>query len=347
MPLTMLAPALLDAVVPELARRQVRLPNLEALLAAGRISNADASAEQFLAAELGLPAREQPPVAALRLAAETEVGAEARTGYWLCADPIATMMGLDAVRIERAVTDLTLAQAGALTASLSEFFAQDGLRFAAANAARWYVRCESPQQLASTPLWRAIGGSMLPQFPTGADASAWRARLNEAQMLLHAHPVNAAREEAGLPAVASVWWWGGGSWMEFGPPVVDAVTGGPSWVGAACAAAGIDFEPLPAGPAPAWPSGARHTLLILDDAWEEAAMSPDPLIQWDETWFGPLRTALDAGRLEQAALILPWGDGTLRVELEPLRRARWRRWLHLGRPAAAPALAETLNAFLR
>ena len=166
-------------------------------------------------------------------------------------------------------------------------------------------------------------------------------------MLLHAHPVNAAREEAGLPTVASVWWWGGGSWVEFGPPAVDAVAGGPSWVGAACAAAGIGFEPLPAGPAPAMPAGTRRTLLILEDAWEEAAMSPDPFVQWDQTWFGPLRTALDAGQLDQAALILPWGDGTLRVELEPPRRSRWRRWLHLGRPAAAPALAETLKAFLR
>lgn len=350
MPLTVLAPALLSAVVPELSRRNVRLPNLEALLGAGTITAAGASAEQWLGAQLGLEGAAEPPIAALRLASEADAGTDARGAYWLCADPIATTMGVDSVRIDGAVSDLSLSESAALTAALTAFFAQDGLRFAAATAARWYVRCHAPQRLAATPLWRAIGGSMLPQLPGGPDAPAWRSRLNEAQMLLHAHPVNAARAEAGRSPVTSVWWWGGGSWPEFGPAAIDAVRGGPHWVRAACAAAGIEFQPLDASPAPDLAPGASHALLILDDEWEESALTPDALPQWDETWFGPLRAALAAGRLDRAALVFPWSEGTLRVELEAARPSGWRRWRSLlgaRRPLPAPPLAESLRAFLR
>jgi hypothetical protein len=347
MPLTMLAPALLSAVVPELARQRVRLPNLEALLAAGRIRDADDSAEHWLCAQLGMRASAEPPIAALRLASETATNVENGNGYWLCADPIATTMGVDSVRIDRAVSDLTQAQSAALTESLSEFFAQDGLRFVAGSVSSWYVQCDVPQRLVTTPLWRAIGGSMLLQFPTGPDASAWNARLNEAQMLLHAHPVNAAREESGLARVASVWWWGGGSWPAFGPAAFDAVAGGPPWVGAACEASSVDFQPVSAGPTPIFHTSARRTLLIIDDEWEQSAMTPDPLSRWDGAWFGPLRTALDAGELDQATLVFPWGDGTLHVDFEHTRRPRWRRWFGSARPAAPPTMAETLKAFER
>ncbi|MBP8294657.1 MAG: hypothetical protein KAX84_01030 [Burkholderiales bacterium] len=347
MPLTVLAPALLSAVVPELSRRNVRLPNLEALLGAGTIAAGSASAEEWLGAQLGLEGGAEPPIAALRLASEADTGTDARGAYWLCADPVATTMGVDSVRIDGAVTDLTLSESAALTAALTAFFAQDGLRFAAATAARWYVRCHDPQRLAATPLWRAIGGSMLPQLPEGPDAPAWRSRLNEAQMLLHAHPVNAARADAGRAPVTSVWWWGGGCWPEFGPAAIDTVRGGPHWVRAACAAAGIDFQPLRAGPAPELAAGARRALLILDDEWEQSALTPDALTQWDETWFGPLRAALAGGSLDRAALVFPWGAGTLRVELESARPSRWRSWLGAGRPLPAPPLAESLQAFLR
>jgi hypothetical protein len=345
MSLTLLAPVLLSAAVPELARQMVRLPNLEALFAAGTISNADTSAEQWLCAQLGLRASEEPPIAALRLASDTAAQADTGSGYWLCADPIATTMGIDSVRIDCAIRDLTLPEAEALTQSLNEFFARDGLRFVAPSASRWYVQCNAPQRIATTPLWRAIGGSMLIQFPTGADAPAWRARLNEAQMLLYAHPVNAAREENGRPRVASLWWWGGGSWPAFGLATIDAVLGGPRWVETACAASRTDYQPRRAEPSAIFQTSMRQTLLILDDDWEQSAMTLDPLARWDDEWFGALRAALDAGQLEQATLIFPWGEGTLRVNLKRPRRSRWHRWFGSGRAAGPRPLAETLQVF--
>ena len=42
--------------------------------------------------------------------------------------------------------------------------------------------------------------------------------MNEAQMILHTHPVNAEREARGMPAVNSVWLWGGGTLPAITPP---------------------------------------------------------------------------------------------------------------------------------
>jgi hypothetical protein len=51
-------------------------------------------------------------------------------------------------------------------------------------------------------------------MPTGRDAVRVIAWVNELQMALHEHPVNARRESRGLPPVNSVWLWGFG---EAGP----------------------------------------------------------------------------------------------------------------------------------
>lgn len=352
MSLTLLAPASLDAAIPELARRTLRLPNLEALLASGAISRSVESTEQWLAAQLGIRGTREPPIAALRLAADTAQGIEnpgldgTNAGsYWLCADPIATTMGMDSVRIDGAVTDLSPTQSEALTGALSEFFARDGLRFVAASPAHWYVRCGTPQSLATTPLWRVVGGSMLAHLPTGPDGPAWRARLNEAQMLLHAHPINQAREDKQLPPVASVWWWGGGSWPAFAPPAFETVVGGPRWVSAACTANGVNFQSDRAVPPSLFQTTTRRTLLTVEDEWEQAATSIEVLVRWDIEWFGALRAALEAGRVEEATLVFPWHEGTLRVTLESKRRPRWRRFFGIRSVALSPPLAETLKAF--
>ena len=347
MSLILLAPALLSAAVPEFARQMVRLPNLEALFAAGKIGTADDAAEEWLCAQLGCPTPDGAPIAALRLASETAVRVDAEQGYWLCADPIATSIGIDSVRIDRVITDLTQPEATALTQSLNDCFSPDGLRFVAPSASRWYVQCDAPQSIVTTPLWRAIGGSMLIQFPTGNAAPAWRSRLNEAQMLLHSHSVNTARAHHGLLPVGSLWWWGGGSWPALVPAKIDVVVGGPRWIGSACAASRVDFRPLCADASALFQTGTRNTLIVLDDKWEQSALTPDSLVRWEGEWFGALRAALDSGALDQATLVFPWGSGTLRVDLQPPRRSRWQRWFALGGTAAPPPLAETLRAYLQ
>ena len=56
--------------------------------------------------------------------------------------------------------------------------------------------------------WR--GGEPADLLPAGNEGSVWRRRMNEAQMVLHAHPGNEAREARGELPVNSVWFWGAG-----------------------------------------------------------------------------------------------------------------------------------------
>src|SRR3546814_7921528 len=47
-------------------------------------------------------------------------------------------------------------------------------------------------------------------LPAGNDGRRWRAVLNEAQIVLHNHPVNAERVRSGRMPVNSLWFHGGG-----------------------------------------------------------------------------------------------------------------------------------------
>src|SRR6266568_5191760 len=62
----------------------------------------------------------------------------------------------------------------------------------------------------TTPPSAAREGLIEGNLPSGPDAMRFHALMNEAQMLLHEHPVNAEREARGEPALNSVWFWGGG-----------------------------------------------------------------------------------------------------------------------------------------
>ncbi|MCZ7655242.1 MAG: hypothetical protein M5R42_14705 [Rhodocyclaceae bacterium] len=52
------------------------------------------------------------------------------------------------------------------------------------------------------------GRTIEPFLPQGDDAREWRRFINEAQVLLHNHPINMAREAEGRPTVNSLWPWG-------------------------------------------------------------------------------------------------------------------------------------------
>ena len=354
MPLTIILPPGLPEAIAKSLRAPLRLVHLERLLAASTIAYDPRPVERSLADQLGIVAAADIPIAPLRLAGENaDCDRQAQNGYWLCADPVATTTGIDSVRLDQGVDDLDAAEAGAIVATLSAFFAADGLRLIAPVPSRWYVRCDAAQQLASVPLERALGTSMLASLPTGTDAAAWRSRMNEAQMLLHAHPVNVEREARGQAPVASCWWWGGGNWPGWREARVDVVAGGPSWVASACRANRIETVPLPTSLTGLPNAGARRVLVILHDA---AAVSAPDGPGWtivDHLWLGALHGALDAGAIERASIVLPWGDGTLVIEVaapSPISFWRdWRQWRSWfgWRAAAPPSLPNALEAFLQ
>ena len=105
----------------------------------------------------------------------------------------------------------TAGEAARARGALNAHFAEDGLEFIAPAPQRWYVRArDEPRVRTHAHARRPSDGVSSRLLPPGEDGPRWHRHLNEAQMLLHEHPGNEAREARGELPVNSVWLWGGG-----------------------------------------------------------------------------------------------------------------------------------------
>jgi hypothetical protein len=170
-----------------------------------------------LAPHYGIARQHDWPTAAIRAAA---LGVVTAGGWWLAADPVTLVAGRDDVRLAGRVADLDAAEAAALVATLAAHFAADGLAFVAPRPAAWFVRANTAQTMTTHPPDAALARPLRDLLPEGPDASRWRRWDSEIQMLLHGHPVNAAREARGMAPANGVWFSGGGT---HAPPAALAV----------------------------------------------------------------------------------------------------------------------------
>jgi len=237
------------------------------------------------------------PMAALTR--ELEYG-DAGEDAWLRADPSFMRAEMSGARL-MASGDLALApgEAEDLLAPLRPLFGEAGMPISAGSDGRWYLRLARATPIpAFAPPAEALGADVLPFLPVGRDFAKWRALFNEAQVLLHNHPRNAARMASGLPPVNSLWFWGGGAL--------------PDRVQCACASVlGDDVELR----ALAKRSGAREVV--------DASVLVDH--RRDRDW-SRVAQALEtgvAGRADFARTLVDFADG-VRFELRPAQR--WRVW---------------------
>jgi len=270
-----------------------RFAALELLLARARRQHRDArTLEQWLqdAFELG----DAPfPAGALTLLAG---GGDPGNSSWTRADPAHLRVMRDHVAAAPAdALTLSQAEADTLCEALSHHF-----------AGHFEVQaCEPPRWSARLP----------------ADAPPGDALLNEAQMLLHAHPVNQAREARGELPINSLRLWGAGRAPRSARCPWQSVAADDPAVRGAARLAGTRHRPLP-GSAQDWlerlPEDGRQLALL--DARETA------LAELEQRWFAPLLGALRAGRIGMVTLHAP--DGAEEVSFETIRgdlRRFWRR----------------------
>lgn len=285
------------------------------------------------------------PVAPLTLAMD---GGEPGNHYWLRADPV----HLRAHRNQLVLADasafaLSQDETDALVASLNAHFGPDGLRFSAPRASRWYLRLETDPQIATVPLDETAGAVIDHCLPTGANALHWHRILNEAQMLLHGHAVNEAREARGEMPVNGVWFWGGGRRMTVRGRHFSKLIGDEPLALALAAHADTASTPARPGTKP-WlaredaDAAAACALVVLDaliaparrgdlEAWRRA------LEALDAEWIEPLLASLRQGHIGEIALVAPGTDACHRFELrraDLLRFWRTRRSLEHWLPAA-------------
>jgi hypothetical protein len=327
MQIHLLIPGLLwpSAAAPAAGRSPA---GLERLLGLGRHRLAAFEPlDRHFARLFGLGGAAPLPLAALRRRGETEAEPPAPGGHWLCADPVNLAFSREHLLLHDFAADGADApdrgEAAALVAALNDSFAGLG-RFEACTPTRWYLRLAGPACASFYPLHDVVGRPIRHFLPEGEDARRWQRTMNEAQIVLHNHPLSRAREAAGRRAVNSLWLWGAGELTRPPRAPLAAVQAEDPLATGLARAAGI--EPRRPEPAAALEG---DTLVVLDsllrparqldlDAWRTG------LEALERDWFAPLAEALRRGRLQTLRLTAPGDRGTL--ELVVRAADRWKFW---------------------
>jgi hypothetical protein len=322
--LTLLVPGLIwpTATLSDLTR-DLALPALCRLIDSGRCRIANARPlRAALAASLGL----EPPLpsaAARRLA----FGLPPDDGLWLCLDPVHLAFHERQLRVDApAKLALSAEEASALVEAIAPVFADLGA-IEAARPEAWHLRLDDEARAPlNSPLPEHIGQRADDQLAT-LDRS-WRQRLNEAQMILHSHPVNRSREERQQAVANSLWPWGAGRV----PVAAKALQGGstlpaihcnePDLIGLA-RHLGHPTGPVPgSGDAAAAIQSSLPTLPvligldILDLPARQANAQDwrDKLLLLEQHWFSPLLERLSRGQLSSLRLELCGQPHSLRID---------------------------------
>ncbi|MGH8691305.1 MAG: hypothetical protein ACREUS_09790 [Burkholderiales bacterium] len=318
--------------MPELfaAGAKGRYPALELLLARGRRSVAGPKPqlfERWLHAGFLLEGKAIPAGALSLIAANRDPGSDS----WLRADPVHLRLMRDhLVVVPAEALAISRAEADAFCAALNSHFA-GVMQVHALDPGRWSARLfDRNLELDDVPALQVAGRSI-------ALARARDLELTEIQMLLHAHPANAAREARGEPAINSLWLWGAGRAGKATSRWSSVLADEPLVMGLAMLAR-AHFRSLPSGAAhwlQSGPEDGRH-LVVLDALRApalllEADKYHESLAALERSWFAPLLRALRAGRIGMLTLHVP--DAGQAVSFETIR-ADLRRFWRLAKPIA-------------
>jgi hypothetical protein len=327
------------------ACRGLHLSALEKLLGRGHSEMLEPVLLENLLCELfDIPFQGDAPIATISAAFD---GLNA--GCWLRADPVHLNLQRDQLLL--AAVRVGSEEAAALCASLNVHFSGQGMEFFAPHPQRWYVRLDALPLMRTTPLSQVIGGDVRRMLPAGEEAARWHQLFNEIQMLLHAHPLNEAREARGESPINSVWFWGGGcdrangSLRSSGEPVGLPLAGAllqQNYVSVSsddvlvemfADAAGIPFAAWPKQ----WNIGGEGKQLLVWTGLRSTLQSGDlagwriALQDFETGYAQPIWQALRSGEIAQLQLDILSGDGIRRVRLN--RGDAWALWRRAKRLA--------------
>ena len=319
-----------ELLVPGLFAGQeaAELPAVELLLARARAASSERCVMQgWLYDGFGLAEAEHPAGALTLLGAGGEPGG----ACWSRADPVHMRVMRDRlILVPGHALGVKREEAAALCEALNAHFA-GAMTVQPVDPLRWCARLGEDAAFAADCPLDAAGRDVDLALPAGRGAP--HRLLNEAQMLLHGHAVNEAREARGEPAINSVWLWGSGRAPRAAAARWRSVsTDEPLALGLA-RLAGARARGVPASAAP-WlensPEEGRH-LVVLDRlraplALGETAEYQEALATLERDWFSPLLAALRAGRIGMLSIHVP--DAPECRAYEAIRgdlRRFWRR----------------------
>ena len=312
--------------------RGLELPALSKILSrADAIEAPPLTLEAWLCQAFEVEKQQDWPVAPLTATLD---GLEVEDKYWLRADPVHIKIERDRLLlVENGLFELSLDDAQAFAGVLNKHFAGE-VTFHAPSAKRWYVTASGRPDVTTRNPGEVAGRDVKRYLPSGADAMKWHRIFNEAQMLLHEHPLNEARESRGEAVVNSIWFWGGGTRTRVHGRHFSDVWSDDAVATSLATLAEAAVHEMPAS-ADAWlrragMSKAASHLIVLTGlsnatrygdahAWRTRAQA------LDTEWLGPLIAALRDGRLTQLALVTPGESASWRFEVSRLDLVKfWR-----------------------
>jgi hypothetical protein len=307
-----------------------RAPGLELLLARGRRAISESRPlEAWLQEAFGL---EDQPVAAgaLTLLSASEEPGES---CWARVDPVHLRLMRDRlIVVPSPAFALSREEAEALVEALNVHFT-GVLSLRAVQPDRWCARLDTEFAFNAVAPLEVAGRDVDLTLRIGGEAGRrWGKLLNEVQMLLHAHPVNQAREARGEPQVNSLWLWGVGRAPRVEQAPWQTVSSSDPVAHGLARLGGARERALPAS-GEAWleltPEHGRH-LIVLDAlraplALGNTAEYRECIDALEKRWFSPLLAALRGGRIGMLTLHVP---DSLGASFETVRgdlRRFWRR----------------------
>lgn len=302
MDLTLICPGLFGPIDLK-SRGLAPTPALDRLLSrADGIAAGPRDPLETLAGAFGLvrAAGADLPSAALCLLADAPDLAQ--SGFWLHADPVHLRPDRDRLLLFGGpALGIHEDEATALADAFNAHFRADGLVLAAPRPDRWYLRVPGRPDLRTRPLYAVAGGPVEGLLQTGSDARLWARWQTETQMLFHAHPVNAVREDTGRPTLGGLWVWGGGSLPRVpeGPDLVIAEH--PLALGLARAAA-VRVEK---GSDPFFSHSLLSSAVLAMEKGSKKGSDPFIVVFWDALWWPALEG--DGASWQEGVRILETG----------------------------------------
>ena len=303
----------------QLANNKQRYPALEAFLSRSVASREpDATTSAWICASFGIERQHDWPAGALLAQAD---GTRNGSTFWICAQPVHLAIDRDDLVLQpRSQLNLSEQESRALFGLLEPYFAGHELEMKHIDTGLWCVGSKRSQQLMTTDLELAEGRSVDGLLPSGKDAAWWQRLVLEAQMTLHEHEVNVAREERGDLPINSLWLCGGGT-----VPAVHRCFDTMSVQDPLLRAAAL----LSQARLIEMPNNALDVIGENEHALVETIVSmrdgpSASLSTLEADLMAPAWKALNSGRLDQLRLVLPLPNGVLICRCD--RKARRRFW---------------------
>lgn len=286
------------------------LPALEKLLGKSTLDKgAAATIDAWLCTAFGVEKQQDWPIAPITLQAEHLSTVKNSKDYWIRADPVHLRIEQNHIMLaDSHAFDITMEEAQQYTDDLNLHLHQAGLALLPAHPDRWYMQVKNTPKINTYTLNQVVCENINYFLPAGEEQIAWHNIFNEAQMILHEHPLNQARESRGELAINSIWLWGGGVLPDAIKSRYVQIWSDDAFSRALAEISQVRHERLPSGAEVCQQfSGKGDYLAILNhllapSKYKDGENWQKNLAALEQHWFMPLYRAVKKGDIKQLTI---------------------------------------------